>query len=308
MKHERMISAEITVTYDDETGSVEFYSDNGILMPDWMERAKIKRDTVKSIRVAEGKVRLHHNACGKRKGKKGHHYLMFGGLKNLEKIDLTGFDTSEVDSMNHMFADCHKLKTLDFGSLDTSNVSDTGWMFYNCYSLEHVDNLKTSCEMYTPGMFCGCRSLEDIDMSNFSRSWANNDMSYMFTDCSQLISVDLSEFDMSYVSFAERMFANCTNLLEVHMGEEMEATGGSLQEMFDGCSNLETVTMPWLTIDPSDWYILGWTGWQIRLDNIFRGCPDTVQISDPVQVSGMTKWEWLKERKESETCTWEEQE
>ena len=145
-------------------------------------------------------------------------------------------------------------------------------------------------------------------MSNFSRSWANNDMSYMFTDCSQLISVDLSEFDMSYVSFAERMFANCTNLLEVHMGEEMEATGGSLQEMFDGCSNLETVTMPWLTIDPSDWYILGWTGWQIRLDNIFRGCPDTVQISDPVQVSGMTKWEWLKERKESETCTWEEQE
>lgn len=42
--------------------------------------------------------------------------MMFGGCSNLEELDLSNFDTSNVGSMNWMFDGCHKLNTVKVGS------------------------------------------------------------------------------------------------------------------------------------------------------------------------------------------------
>lgn len=61
---------------------------------------------------------------------------MFEDCSNIESMDLSGLDTSNVKSMICMFCGCSSLKLLDLSSLDTSNVSDMQAMFYECSSLE----------------------------------------------------------------------------------------------------------------------------------------------------------------------------
>ena len=72
-------------------GDITFYSDNGILCPDWPERAGIPRWSVRSIHVAEGTVFLPESVEGWNTTKKK--YTMFGGLTNIESLDLSSFDT-----------------------------------------------------------------------------------------------------------------------------------------------------------------------------------------------------------------------
>ena len=47
---------------------------------------------------------------------------MFFGCNNLEEINLSSFDTSNVTNMNEMFCLCYKLKDLNLSSFDTKNV------------------------------------------------------------------------------------------------------------------------------------------------------------------------------------------
>ena len=49
------------------------------------------------------------------------------------------FDTSQVEYMDYMFANCTSLKSLDLSSIDTANVTYMGGMFYNCSSLTSLD-------------------------------------------------------------------------------------------------------------------------------------------------------------------------
>ena len=49
--------------------------------------------------------------------------------RSLETLDLSGWDTGNVTSMNSMFANCSALKDLDLTHFDTSHVTDFKYMF-----------------------------------------------------------------------------------------------------------------------------------------------------------------------------------
>ena len=74
---------------------------------------------------------------------------------NLQSINLTGLNTSNVTDMSYMFADCTALTSLDLSNFNTSSVTNMSHMFYNCESLTSLD-------------------LSSFDTSNVT------DMSYMF--------------------------------------------------------------------------------------------------------------------------------
>ena len=59
---------------------------------------------------------------------------MFSVCWDLDSLDVSGWDTSNVESMYKMFSDCHSLKSIDLSDWDTSNVKDMGKMFYECPS------------------------------------------------------------------------------------------------------------------------------------------------------------------------------
>ena len=64
---------------------------------------------------------------------------MFNDCSGLASLDVSGFDTSNVTSMDSMFTYCQSLTTIPM--LDTSKVTSMGSMFDDCYSLTHA-NLK----------------------------------------------------------------------------------------------------------------------------------------------------------------------
>ena len=114
---------------------------------------------------------------------------MFMGLTNMTSVDLSGFDTSEVENMYAMFSGCSSLTELDLSSFDVTKVNRFEQMFYNC------------------------SPLTTINLTGWNTAAATN-VSYMFKDCTSLKDIDLSHFDVSKVEDFTDMFKRCTALSE----------------------------------------------------------------------------------------------
>ena len=62
---------------------------------------------------------------------------MFGGCNELEYLDLSNFNTSNINEMDFMFGGCHKLKEIKgINKFNTSNVTSMESMFGKCKEIE----------------------------------------------------------------------------------------------------------------------------------------------------------------------------
>ena len=95
---------------------------------------------------------------------------MFNMCTNLKKLNISNFDTSEVTSMKRMFDNCRNLVSLDLSNFDTTNVTNMADMFFSCNKLQSLNissfNTEKVTQMYS--MFQECNSLVDVDFSNLS--------------------------------------------------------------------------------------------------------------------------------------------
>ena len=57
---------------------------------------------------------------------------MFGWCPSLKSLDLSGWDTSNVENMSCVFSGCNNLKSLDLSDWDTSNAISMSGMFNGC--------------------------------------------------------------------------------------------------------------------------------------------------------------------------------
>ena len=76
---------------------------------------------------------------------------MFRGCSSLTRLNLNNFKTPKVTNTSYMFIDCTNLKYLDIGSFDMSKVTDAAKMFKACYALEILitpKNRKNTSECY----------------------------------------------------------------------------------------------------------------------------------------------------------------
>ena len=66
--------------------------------------------------------------------------------------------------MDNMFNECTSLKELDLSNFNTNNVNDFSYMFYDCSSLEKLDisNFQTGHVRYSEHMFYRCVSLKEL--------------------------------------------------------------------------------------------------------------------------------------------------
>ena len=194
----KIVGERVEATFDETTGSVVLYSNEGTLWRDWSKALEVNREYIRSIRIAEGRMYLPENASGIGDG--NFLFAMFGGLTNVESIDLKGTDTSRVTDMGYMFNSCKNLTHLDLSSFDTSRVTDMNGMFYDCGSLTDLDlsSFDTSSVTDMNGMFCKCQRLVGLDLKGFNTSNVT-DMSFMFDGCSNLVNLNLSDSDTSSV-------------------------------------------------------------------------------------------------------------
>ena len=138
---------------------------------------------------------------------------MFCHCDRLISLDLSNFNTQNVNNKKSMFYDCNSLTNLDLSNFNTQNVNNMNMMFYDCYSLISLDlsNFNTQNVTNMRRMFYECNSLISLDLSNFNTQNVI-DMSYMFYECNSLISLDLSNFNTQNVTNMYNIFYDCNSI------------------------------------------------------------------------------------------------
>ena len=112
-------------------------------------------------------------------------------------------------------------------------------LFQGMRNLENIVNiqyLNTSNIAYMNGMFRGCSSLKEIDISNFDFSNTIS-MSSMFENCSSLMNVKLPN---QLKCIGEKMFRNCSRLSSIYLPNRIDSISASA---FSGCYDLKSVTV-----------------------------------------------------------------
>ena len=130
--------------------------------------------------------------------------------------ELKNLDTRYVCNMSYMFFSCDKLKNLNVSHFNTTNVETMFAMFADCQSLKSLDlsNFNTSKVTNMSEMFRGCNSLTSLNLSNFNTSNVK-DMQLMFLGCGHLTSLDLSNFNISADASCMHMFGYSPDLMQV---------------------------------------------------------------------------------------------
>ena len=196
---------------------------------------------------------------------------MFSYLDNVDTLDLTGLDTSNMTSMTYMFYNSNSLKSINLSNFNTSKLLYANNMFNGCTSLESLDlsNFNTSKVTNFSNMFRDCQKMKEINLSNFDTSSATT-FANLFHNCSSLTTLDLSSFNTNKVTYMGSMFYNCSSLTSldlsnfntsnvINMGYGMFYNCKSLKEldlsnfdtkkvidfsdMFNGCSSLENIEL-----------------------------------------------------------------
>lgn len=140
---------------------------------------------------------------------------MFQKCSGLASLDVSKFNTAEVENMSGMFRECKDLSSLDLSSFNTANVKDMS------------------------GMFWGCLGLTSLDLSSFNTDKVTK-MGYMFSDCSGLENLDLSSFNTAEVTDMHYMFPGCSGLTTIYVSDDFKIgddTDG--HDMFSDCRSLE---------------------------------------------------------------------
>ena len=106
-------------------------------------------------------------------------YAMFQFCTEIEKIDLSGFDTSNVTNMSYMFNKCKKLKEIKgLNTFITKNVKDMARMFNECSELENLvlTSFETPNVTNFSSMFNKCNNLKYLNLLNFEVNGTTKNM------------------------------------------------------------------------------------------------------------------------------------
>ena len=143
-------------------------------------------------------------------------FQAFINANNLESVNTSSWDISNVTNTNNMFFNCKALTSLDVSKWNTSNVTEMANMFLNCSGLTSLDVSKWNTGNVTnmSGIFNSCQKLQSLDVSKWNTSKVINTAN-MFNTCSLLTSLDLSNWDTSNVKYMSFMFANCRSLTTI---------------------------------------------------------------------------------------------
>lgn len=139
---------------------------------------------------------------------------LFSSCQSLESLDLSGFNTENVTSMESMFSQCSSLRSLDLSSFNTSKVIGMNLMFFNCTNLESIDlsSFDTENLQKMANMFYSCTKLETLDLSSFATPNMTS-MRSAFQNCKNLKTIYVtSAFTTDKVTEGSYAFAGCVNL------------------------------------------------------------------------------------------------
>lgn len=184
------------------------------------------------LKTSDGKKVLYDNP-----------HLSFSDI-DVERLDLSGLDTSKVVNMHGAFDHMPYAKSLNLSGLDTHNVTDMSSMFYSLYELKKLDvsHFDTSKVTDMESMFAHAESLEKLDVSHFNTSQVT-DMRRMFANLPKLKELDVSNFDTRKVTDMSGMFSSMEELKELDLSNFETYNVRDMGSMFYETKNLEALNL-----------------------------------------------------------------
>lgn len=191
--------------------------------------------------------------------------MMFEDCRSLQSLDISKFNTENVESMRAMFCRAGAEGfTVDFSSFDTSKVVTMAYMFYHgdqgnilpqsvgiktldlsSFSSESLMNVRgmfernSTLEELSFGDGFTCESIKTETVGSEVRGIAN-----MFMDCTGLTSLDISMIKGGEnITSIENMFNGCTNLEVLDMSGFIGDKVTTKTSLFAGCNNLVSLDM-----------------------------------------------------------------
>lgn len=158
--------------------------------------------------------------------------VMFANCAKL--IVVPQLNTANVVHMPSMFSACSSLETIPL--FNTSNVTDMSNMFISCSSLTHIPQLDTSKVKKMTYMFQSCKLLTSIPLLDTSNV---TDMSYMLSVCPSL--THIPQLDTSKVTNMGSMFSSCTSLTTIPPIDTSNVT--NMSSMFGSCTKLQSLPL-----------------------------------------------------------------
>ena len=227
------VGTNVTAGFDSQTGMLTFYSQGGTLSKEWVDMLGINKDDIRVITISEDSDVMYLPADS---------FRLFESFANLQSLDLSKADTSNVTDMAEMFAYCSNLQTLDVSGFDTSNATRMFYMFFRCSALQTLDvsGFDTSNVTTMYDMFARCSNLQTLDVSGFDTSKVT-DMGSMFAYCNSLQMLDVSRFDTSKVTIMAQMFEGCSSLQALDVSGFDTSKIPSMHAMFRNCSSLQVL-------------------------------------------------------------------
>ena len=151
---------------------------------------------------------------------------MFYTMSSLKSIDVSGFNTSKVTDMYAMFDQTGVIEQLNVSNFDTSNVTDMKWMFFGLAKIKKLDltNFDTSKVTNMYGMFDAMTEVSEIKFgANFNTRNVTN-MGRMFSRTSSIQQLDLSHFNTVNVTAMNDMFSLMTSLTQINFGANFDTS------------------------------------------------------------------------------------
>ena len=160
---------------------------------------------------------------------------MFAWFIKLQDIDLSHFNTSEVENMMQMFIGLYSCTSLDLSTFDTRNVTSMYQMFAHDRSLVNLNlaNFNTWLVTDMAGMFEDLSNVVSLDLSSFD-TYNVTDMNHMFYLDSKLANLNVSSFNTSNVINMEYMFNSTKALLNLDLSQFNTKNVTNMAQMF-GC-------------------------------------------------------------------------
>jgi len=169
---------------------------------------------------------------------------MFSYFTGMTDVDLSSFDTSEVENMNSMFYFNFALEKLDVSGFDTGNVIDMRAMFDNLTSLKelNITNFNTSKVETMQDMFYNMNKVKTLDVSRFDTRNVKN-MKGIFSFMTSLKALSLTNFNTSKVTTMQDMFTATTTLQSLDLSSFDTRNVTDMRSMFYYMTALKTLNV-----------------------------------------------------------------
>lgn len=194
---------------------------------------------------------------------------MFISCEELENIDVSGWNTSRLKNAGTMFAWCSKLNSLDVSAWDVSSLQNAYAMFCGL-SWENVDlsGWDTSSLENCNGMFAYSPNLTTVNISGWNTDGITS-ISSLFNECSSLTTITgIEDFNTSNVEFMSSAFSGCSALESLDLSQWNTSQVEFMADMFSGCTHLEAIYVGegWTT----DNVVVG--TYYYQTNDMFEGC------------------------------------